>query len=53
MKHRRTAADEIKGAFQFLLLTLGVTGLVLIFVGCWFDIEPEIAAFVDSILGGF
>lgn len=40
MKHQRTAMDDIKGAFQFLFLTLGVIGLVLIFVGCWFDIEP-------------
>ena len=44
---------EIKGAFQFLALTLGITVLTLIFVACWFDVEPEIIAFVDDILGGF
>lgn len=52
MKHLITEIAKLKSAFEFFALTICITILILIFVGSWFDIEPEIITFVDLIMMG-
>lgn len=53
MKTFAAELAKLKDAFEFFLTTLLVTFLVVIFVACWLDIETDIIAVVDGILGGF